>query len=155
MGGGALLISRIPGELTTIGFGEGVHFIGYREEREIVELVKQYLVDDAARRRIAEAGREKVLREHTHDCRVETLLAGVEQEAGRLSAPARQWPEERVRLTYLDYYAANASLDCAYGEFRQIARRSLSSALAGVYFIGRAWARQSKARMAARILRTA
>lgn len=151
MAGGALLITRVPGELTSVGFEEGVHFIGYREEREIIGLVRQYLNDDVTRRRIAEAGREKVLREHTHDCRVKALLERVDKDADRLLAPARRWPEERVRQRYLEYYAASSCLDCAYSEFRQIAHRSLCGALAGASVIVRAWARQSKARVAAKV----
>lgn len=153
MAAGALLITALPTELTAIGFEEGAHFVGYHEENEINEVIRRYLADETARKRIAELARETVLREHTYDCRVKALFERVEEDAGRLLAPARQWPEERVRQRYLEYYAASSCLDCAYSEFRQIARRSLCGALGGASAIVRAWARQSKARVAAKVRR--
>jgi len=154
MASGALLITQVPSELSAIGLEEGTHFVGFRDPAEVVGLVRHYLSDEAARRRIAAAGREKVLGEHTYDRRAETILARLAQDQGRLFAPARQWSEEQVRLVYLDYYAANLCLDCAYGELQQIARRSLRGALAGVSLIARAWARRSRGRLAARVLRS-
>ncbi len=154
MASGALLITQVPSELSAIGLEEGAHFVGFRDPAGVVGLVRHYLGDEAARCRIAAAGREKVLREHTYDCRVETILSRLEQDAGRVFAPARQWSEEQVRLLYLDFYAANLCLDCAYGELQQIARRSLRSALAGVSLIARAWARRSRGRLVAKVLRS-
>jgi len=153
MAAGALLLTSQPTELTRLGFEDGVHFIGYRNPQEITILVREYLAGESARRRIADAGREKVLRQHTYDCRVKTLLARLEQDAGKLFAPARKWSEGRVRLTYLDFFAAHGALDCATAELRQIARRSLRNAMAGASLIARAWARQSRGRLAALVQR--
>lgn len=151
MGAGALLVTRVPSELPAIGFQEGVHFVGYAKEDEIVPLVRRYLADEAARRRIAQGGREKVLREHTYDCRVQTLLKSVQQDDGRLFAPARQWSEERVRLAYLDFYAAHGCLNQAYDLMRRIARLSLRQTVAGTYWIARAWSRQARDRLVAAV----
>jgi len=153
MAAGALFITRLPSELASLGFEENVHFAGFRERGELAGLVRRYLRDEAARKRIADAGQEKVLREHTYACRVDALLRRLEQDSGQLFAPARQWSEERARRVYLDYYAANGCLDCAYGELRQIARQSLRHAMAGASLIARAWVRQSRNWMAARVLR--
>ena len=139
MAAGCLLINRIPTELGEIGFQEGVHFIGYRDESEIVSLVSQYLSQHEERDRIARAGREKVLNEHTHDNRADTLLRKIEEHSGRLFAPARQWTEGRVRMDYIDYYAANRVFDCAYAQWRHLATSDLPHALAGGMLIGRAW----------------
>ncbi len=144
MAAGALFITCLPSELPSMGFQEGVHFVGFGERRELAGLVRAYLNDEAARRRIAEAGREKVLREHTYGSRVRTLVERLGQHGGRLYAPARQWPEERVRLVYLDFYAASGCLDFANSELRQIAGRSLRRAAAGAYWIARGWARQAR-----------
>lgn len=147
MATGALLITKLPSELSSIGFEDGVHFVGYREDGEIVQLVRRYLGHEAARRRVAEAGREKVLREHTYDCRVAELLGRLRQDNGQFFAPARGWSAERVHLAYLDYYTASSSLDCAWRELRHTAQGSLRCALAGALLIAGAWTRKSRGRL--------
>jgi hypothetical protein len=139
MASGALLITRLPSELTAIGFEEGVHFVGYNRLDEIVGLARRYLKDERTRTRIAKTSRDKVLREHTYDNRVQTLLRTVESDAGRLFAPARQWTDGRVRTHYVDYYAANRAFDCAHAQWRQIAASDLPRALESGALIGRAW----------------
>lgn len=147
MAAGALLLTSLPTELTQIGFEEGVHFVGFRKEGEIAPLVRKYLLEESARRRIAEVARDKVLREHSYDRRVETILELATQNGGKFSAPARSWSEERVHLTYLDYFAGHGALDCALDELRSIARQSLGDATRGAGMLARAWARKSQARM--------
>jgi len=147
MAAGALLITSLPSELTAIGFQDGVHFVGYRSEAEITGLVPRYLADDTARRKIAEAGRELVLREHTYDRRIHTfleLMKGTEKKRG---APARDWSEERVRLAYLEYFAVNGALQCALAELPAIARRSPAKAAVGTFVLARAWARRIPAQI--------
>jgi hypothetical protein len=154
MAAGALLLTSLPTELTQIGFEDGVHFVGFRKEAEIVPLVRKYLLEESARRRIAEVARNKVLSEHSYDRRAETILELVKQNDRKLSAPARSWSEERVRLVYLDYFAGNAVLDCAADDLRAIARlRSLGVATRGAGILARAWARRSRARMS-RVIRS-
>jgi spore maturation protein CgeB len=65
MAAGNLLITSLPGELTRIGFEDGVHFVGYREDKELHAIARKYLGNEDARKRIAEAGRANVLRNHT------------------------------------------------------------------------------------------
>src|SRR5258708_33401305 len=95
---GALLITSLPSELTDLGFQDGVNFIGYRAEAEIVPLVRKYLENEWSRSRIAQAGQEKVLREHTYDCRVNEFLNRLQSSGKQKLAPARRWPKSRVRL---------------------------------------------------------
>ena len=147
MAAGALLLTSLPTELAQAGFEDGVHFIGYRKEAEIVPLVRKYLSEESARRRIAEVARDKVLREHSYDRRVETILELVKRDGRKFLAPARSWPEERVRLAYLDYFAGNGALDCASEELRAIARLSLGDATRGAAILARGWVRRSRARM--------
>ena len=146
MAAGALLLTVLPTELTQIGFEDGVHFVGFRNEAEIAPLVRKYLLEESARRRIAERARDKVLCEHTYDRRVETILELATQNGGKFSAPARSWSEERVHLAYLDYFAGHGALDCAWDELRSIARLSLGDATRGAGMLAHAWARKSRAR---------
>jgi hypothetical protein len=150
MGAGALLITSLPSELTQIGFEEGVHFIGYRKAEEIQPLIRKYLGENSERQRIANAARDKVLREHTYDQRVETLLQQIEACGKKLLAPARAWAEEHVRLAYLDYFAANGELKCAAKEFQRIARLSLKETALGGSLMARAYARMVRSRLATR-----
>ena len=147
MAAGALLITSIPSELTEVGFEDGVHFLGYREAEEIAVLVRNYLGDEAARKRIAEAGREKVLREHTYDVRVKKWMERVAQNSGKRQAPARQWNEGRVRRIYLDYFAANGALEQAAAELPKIASYSPKDALIGAALVGRAWSKRLGAKL--------
>jgi hypothetical protein len=151
MAGGALLFTSLPTELSAIGFQEGVHFVGYRDASEIVPLIQQYLADEPPRRRIAEAGRARVLREHTYDRRADTIVELIAEFKDARSAPAREWPEAQVRLTYLDYFASNGALNCASAELPKIVRRSLPKGVVGVALLGRAWERRARGRIKARI----
>lgn len=139
MASGALLITRLPSELTSIGFEEGIHFVGYHRLDEIVGLARQYLNDERTCTRIAQTSRAKVLREHTYDGRVKTLLRTVESDAGQLFAPARQWTDGRVRTHYIDYYAGNRAFNCAHEQWRHIAMSDLPYALESGALIGRSW----------------
>ena len=147
MAAGALLLTASPTELTQIGFEDGVHFIGYRNEAEIAPLVKKFLSEESARRRIVEAARDKVLREHTYDHQAQAILDLTERYGRNFSAPARSWPEARVRLAYLDYFAAHGALDCASAELRVIRSRSLRDAARGAGLLARAWARSLRSRI--------
>jgi len=147
MASGALLITRLPSELTSIGFEENIHFVGYRRPSEVVGLVRKLLNDERTRQRITQTAREKVLREHTYDIRVETLLRTVESDAGQLFAPARTWPRERVQLTQMDYYVASSCLEPAYESLRQVRSESLVGALLGISQISRALARKCYSRL--------
>jgi hypothetical protein len=153
MAAGALLFTSLPTELSAIGFQERVHFVGYRDSAEIAPLVREYIADESACRKIAEAGREKVLREHTYERRVDTLLELVARFKNERSAPARKWPEESLRLAYLNYFAGNGALDCALAELPRIALGSLPMAAAGAGLLVRAWERRTRGRIRARLAR--
>lgn len=146
MAAGAVFMTPLPSELTALGFEENVNFVGYRGERHAVAVVRELLRDGARRERIAEAGRAKALREFTYDSRVANLLEILDQDGGRLFAPARNWSEDRIRLTYVDYFTASSHLNypclqCAHHELRQIARQSIRRALAGTPLLAGGWSR--------------
>ncbi len=154
MAAGAVFLTLLPSEITELGFQDGVHFVGIPSEAEILEKVRYYLDHDSDRRRIAEAGRNKVLREHTYNCRADQLMRTVEQHNGKLFAPARGWPEHQVQLVRLDYFAANARLDYACDELRRIARGDLRSAAAGSALVARALASKVRSQMRSLVWRS-
>lgn len=148
MAAGALLITRTPTELSTLGFVEGEHFIGYKDEAEIVPTVRWFLADESAREHITSAARELVLARHTYDARVKSLLYFIATNGSKLTAPARRWTESKVRLAYLDYYPGSNNMDCAYREFGWIARHNWMDSVAGARLLARGSARQIRDRWA-------
>jgi hypothetical protein len=154
MAAGCLLITRVPTELTTVGFQENVHFVPFLDEREIPDLVAKNLASDSNGQRIAQTGQEKVLREHTYDNRAEQLLQIIERSNGKFPAPARRWPDERVRLSYLDYYAANCNLEYARNELKHIAGRSFLTAAQGGAIVARGVASMARSRINLLLRRT-
>jgi hypothetical protein len=148
MGSGALLLTRLPTELSDMGFQEGVHFIGYRREEELVPLIRRFLADDAARLKIAGNGHEVVWRDHTYDSRAARILDQVQSDEGRLLAPARRWSQEQIALVYLDHYAAHMYLNRAHEEWRTIARRNPLKAAVGGSLLVRAYVRRARNRLA-------
>ena len=65
-------------ELSSFGKKEwlipGKEILAYGNEQEAAGLIVRYLRDDKARREMAEAGRKRVVREHTFDKRAEKLM---------------------------------------------------------------------------------
>jgi Glycosyl transferases group 1 len=147
MAGGALFITMLPSEMNVLGFQDGIHFVGVQFEDEICEVARYYLDHETERRRIAEAGREKVLREHTYDCRVKQLMGVVERNKGELFAPVRRWPEDRVRLVHLDFYVGNGRFDYAKDELAHIARVNLRTAASGGAILARGLASKARSRL--------
>jgi Glycosyl transferases group 1 len=138
MASGALLFTSLPTELSELGFEQGVHFIGYRHEREIIPLVKKYLQDEQSRRRIAEAGRAIVIKEYTYDQRAAQLLELLTQAEMKRLAPARFWLESRARLMALDFYASHGVIPCASAQFRRIAGHGFRETIQGAALLLRA-----------------
>ena len=143
---GALLVTSLPSELTDMGFVQGIHFIGYREEQEIAPIIRRFLADEAARADIASTARTKVLAEHTYEARARAMLNRLRQVGDRKLAPARQWPESRVRLAYLDFFAAHGLNDLAALEFRHIAGRGFRATLEGAALLAKAQLGKSMSR---------
>jgi len=142
MASGALLITSAPTELTGLGFKEGTHFVAYRDERELIPTIRHYLDREDKRSKIAAAGREKTLREDTYDCRAAQLLQVLSAGNVAMKAPARSWPESRVRLAYLDFFAAEGVLGLAATEFRNMGGLGLRGSLEGAVLLSKAWLKQ-------------
>lgn len=63
-------------------FELGREAVCYRDPGEIPDLVRFYLDNPAARERIAQAGRERVLSEHSYDLRLDTLMRAMRELFG-------------------------------------------------------------------------
>ena len=142
MGSGALLLTRLPSELSNMGFQEGIHFIGYQNEEELAPLVRRYLENDAERLEIATRAHDIVWREHTYDSRAATLLNRVRDDGGRLTAPARQWNDAQVELAYIEHYSAHTYLRQAQKAWKVLVRKDFLKAGVGASIILRAYARK-------------
>ncbi|MDQ1257428.1 MAG: hypothetical protein QG656_2032 [Candidatus Hydrogenedentes bacterium] len=70
---GALLITDEAVGLEDL-FEDGKHLVVYRNDAELFGLIDRYLADDAARERIAEAGRALVYERHTYEHRLAEML---------------------------------------------------------------------------------
>ena len=63
-------------------FEPETEIVFYRHPDEIPGLVERYLADPAARKRVAEAARRRVLAEHTYDHRMRFLMEAMRQTFG-------------------------------------------------------------------------
>jgi len=129
MAAGALLITPIPSELSSLGFTEGLHYIAFKEENELYELVEFYLNHPQKRNEISNAARSLVLGEHTYDNRAQTMLGIVEEGAGKLFAPARHWEKSKIHKLYFGYWSANILITPMMSEWMNLVRLSPVTAL--------------------------
>lgn len=134
MAAGALLVNRLPTELTALGFVEGRHFIGYRQPEEVKDVVRRWLDDDAGREAIARRARALVLREHTYDARVETILAAITD--GK-RAPARSWSAAKQRERHFAYAVEQADARESLRWLGRIAKVSPPAAAASSWRLAR------------------
>jgi spore maturation protein CgeB len=72
-GVGTLLITDAKSDLSDL-FDPGDEVVTYASEGELVERIDHYLEHDTERRRIARAGQERTLREHTYRSRMSELV---------------------------------------------------------------------------------
>ncbi len=98
MASGALLLTEEAEGLDDL-FEEGKHLLVYRSEDELTALIEEYLADEGARSRIAEAGRELVLREHTYAQRLEAILEQTKKALGLTFRP-RAYHQPKMATYY-------------------------------------------------------
>lgn len=120
MASGALLITPTPTELSEIGFSDGIHYVGFQKESELYEKVEYYLKHDQERQIIAQNARNLVLQEHTYDTRVQTILDLLNQNQGKLFAPARTWSPARVHQQYFNHFCGAFMFNDMFCELSKI-----------------------------------
>jgi Glycosyl transferases group 1 len=141
MAAGALLITSSPTELSDLGFVAGTHFVSYQKEAELYQLVRFYIEHDDERNKIARAGRILVMKEHTYDCRVKKILNLLQEDEGKLFAPARKWTQVQVHKVYIHYFAKHLMLDPAIEELRKLQPLSKGAALCSLPLLVKAFIR--------------
>jgi hypothetical protein len=124
MAGGALLITGIPTELTEWGFCQGTHFVGWRNEAEIPDLVDYYLHHEKEASEISHSGQELTLTKFTFQCCTDKMIAVLQEQPRQFFSPARSWPAEDVYLAYLEYYYRYQLLDATLEEFTRLRNAS-------------------------------
>jgi hypothetical protein len=139
MASGALLLTSLPTELELMGFKNGVHFMGYSNERELFQIVDCFLADEEKRKQITDAARTLVMRDHTYDARARTILRLIENDANGPLAPARNWSSSRVDFVYLHYHCKRGSSSIAKTLFKGLLRNSPFLALRGLLLLLRRW----------------
>ena len=73
MASGCFFATRYFPGLETL-FENGKHLVWFDTHDEAISLIKHYLADDAAREKIALAGRQQVLSAHTWDNRIAQMI---------------------------------------------------------------------------------
>ena len=76
---GAFVISDFQKDVFSL-FKDGEHLVGFRTLDELIEKIKYYLSHTAERKKIAEQGRQEVLRHHQYAHRIDKLLSIVNGE---------------------------------------------------------------------------
>lgn len=101
--GSLLLTERLKNGQEEL-FEEDVHYVAYDSKAELKQKVDYYLKNDIERVRIAQAGKEEVLKNHTMEIRLKKILAKITSESSQMLAPIRRMgPAERIGI-YGSYY---------------------------------------------------
>jgi hypothetical protein len=110
MGGGALLMTPLPTELSELGLVEGTHFVGFRSPDDLLDKIQYYLAHDKERKEIAHRGREVTLDRFTYDRWAERLVGRIEEGITR-QAPGRSMSAGEAASIYVDYYSKRGKVD--------------------------------------------
>lgn len=78
---GSMLLTSYGKDIKDLGYQDGVHLAFYRDEDEMLEKARYYVSNDAAREKIARAGREHTMTNHTYLHRVKEILKTVREGA--------------------------------------------------------------------------
>jgi hypothetical protein len=142
--GSLLLTERLKNGQEEL-FKENVHYVAYDSENELLEKVDYYLKNGDERLRIAQAGKDEALKNHTLEIRLQGLLAKILSPSNENLAPIRKMSESnRVRI-YGSYYEragyVNTMLKLAGKETTQTISRCLYLAFALKSFLRRTYLR--------------
>jgi hypothetical protein len=100
---GALLLTKrlVNGQEEL--FKEDIHYVAFTTDQELLEKVGLYLRNEEERKKIALAGNEEVMKNHSLAVRLETLLDKV-RSAPAFSAPVRRIKKDAVLNLYASVY---------------------------------------------------
>ena len=104
MASGALLVTDRIGHGLSELFEEGTHYIGYSTISEALERIGYFLEKSAERERIARAGQQVVLKNHTYLCRWESIRQKSDGAYGQ--APARSFSRAALGELYAAVFVA-------------------------------------------------
>ena len=100
---GALLLTKRLANGQEELFREDVHYAAFTNEKELLEKVEFYLRNEEERKKIALAGHEEVVKNHSLATRLETLLDKV-RSGPVSSAPVRNMKKDAVLSLYASVY---------------------------------------------------
>lgn len=140
MGGGALLMTPLPTELTDLGLDEGTHFIGFHTPEDLLDKVQYYLTHEEEREEIALRGREVTLDRFTYDRWAERLVKRIEEGIPR-QAPGRSMSTGKAASIYVDYYSKRGKIDESLYHLRRQRRAGGGTLLRSMAKAGKATVR--------------
>ena len=108
---GSLLVTERNTEGLEEMFQDRRHCVYYGSPSELFELVAYYLEHEEERNRIAQAGHERCLRDHTYGSRVRAISKVLEETGYQGRAPARSYSPEELLLAYARVYSNFIMMD--------------------------------------------
>jgi hypothetical protein len=130
--GSMVITRRMPSGQEEL-FTEGVHFVTFENEQDLLDKVQYYLTHDDERARIARDGHAEVLRHHTLDRRAAEML---ELAVGdpRNGAPVRRMGGDEVKRLYAFVYERTGRIETLL----KLAAREKQNKLAMAHLLGTA-----------------
>lgn len=83
MGSGALVITKLPSELTGLNFVDGRDFVGFESFENLKDLIRYYLDNNEKRFEIANNGQKRVLANHTYIKNAQNLIALIKNNGSK------------------------------------------------------------------------
>ncbi|RIK10052.1 MAG: hypothetical protein DCC49_04570 [Acidobacteria bacterium] len=105
MASGSLLVTERVANGQSDLFEDGVHFVEYSSDAEMIEKIRYYLDHENEREKIARVGQEAALSDHTYQHRCERVIDVATSRPDRM-APIRRLSTSQAKLEYARLYAA-------------------------------------------------
>lgn len=116
-------------------FKNGIHFVEYTNDQELIDILDYYLEHADERERIAQAGHDLAISEHTYVCRCQAILETIfSNDPPILGSKIRNFNQASVRNAYARVYSNYALLNSLFDELN-IAWRSKQDRLRLVVYI--------------------
>ncbi len=144
MAAGALLVTDEADGLTDL-FTEGRHLAVYHNDDELIATIERYLKDDRVRERIAAAGQELVLEQHTYERRVEEMLTRISALQGggdkKRFGTGGYYRQTRPEIAQHVPVSCQRLLDvgCGGGDFAAALKQSGVKEAHGIEIVEQAW----------------